>query len=98
MNAFLNDSLLVVVFLNKCIVIQFSDAFFTPYIGHGDSVRIVDAELGTLEREHVHSTTTRRRGLTRRESSSGMYKYLPHAVYVILILTHRLQMPAIAIH
>ncbi|XP_062565163.1 acetylcholinesterase isoform X1 [Armigeres subalbatus] len=47
-----------------------SDAFFTPYIGHGDSVRIVDAELGTLEREHVHSTTTRRRGLTRRESSS----------------------------
>ncbi|XP_058822042.1 acetylcholinesterase isoform X1 [Topomyia yanbarensis] len=47
-----------------------SDAFFTPYIGHGDSVRIIDAELGTLERELVHSSTTRRRGLTRRESSS----------------------------
>ncbi|XP_061505291.1 acetylcholinesterase isoform X3 [Anopheles gambiae] len=46
-----------------------ADAFFTPYIGHGESVRIIDAELGTLE--HVHSgATPRRRGLTRRESNS----------------------------
>uniref|UniRef100_A0A182VR59 Acetylcholinesterase n=1 Tax=Anopheles minimus TaxID=112268 RepID=A0A182VR59_9DIPT len=48
-----------------------ADAFFTPYIGHGESVRIIDPELGTLEREHVHSgATPRRRGLTRRESNS----------------------------
>uniref|UniRef100_U5EXG0 Carboxylic ester hydrolase n=1 Tax=Corethrella appendiculata TaxID=1370023 RepID=U5EXG0_9DIPT len=45
-------------------------AFFTPYLGHGETVRIVNAELGTLEREHVHGgTTTRKRGLTRRESN-----------------------------
>uniref|UniRef100_A0A182P2K3 Acetylcholinesterase n=2 Tax=Pyretophorus TaxID=44537 RepID=A0A182P2K3_9DIPT len=48
-----------------------ADAFFTPYIGHGESVRIIDPELGTLEREHVHGgATPRRRGLTRRESNS----------------------------
>ncbi|KFB35326.1 acetylcholinesterase [Anopheles sinensis] len=39
--------------------------------GHGESVRIIDPELGTLEREHVHGgATPRRRGLTRRESNS----------------------------
>ncbi|XP_035782837.1 acetylcholinesterase-like isoform X2 [Anopheles albimanus] len=53
--------------------------------GHGESVRIIDPELGTLEREHVvHASggggggggggsgtpSLRRRGLTRRESNA----------------------------
>lgn len=48
----------------------FKDAFFTPYLGHGETVRVVDAELGTLERQGFHETppsTPRRRGLNRRE-------------------------------
>lgn len=32
-----------------------SDAFFTPYLGHGEAVRIIDPELGTLERETIES-------------------------------------------
>lgn len=32
-----------------------SDAFFTPYLGHGEAVRIIDPELGTLERETIDS-------------------------------------------
>lgn len=34
------------------------DAFFTPYLGHGESVRIIDPELGILEREDVNVETT----------------------------------------
>ena len=56
------------------------------YLGHGDTVRVVDPELGKLEREnvgHEHgislntpilgttSTSTRRH--TRRESNPGNY-------------------------
>lgn len=62
-----------------------SDAFFTPYLGHGEAVRIIDPELGTLERETIashhdsssnnggtgSSNTNRKRGMSRRESNSG---------------------------
>uniref|UniRef100_A0A6B2E559 Acetylcholinesterase n=2 Tax=Larroussius TaxID=59268 RepID=A0A6B2E559_9DIPT len=50
------------------------DTIFTPYLGHGDAVRVVDAELGTLEREGVSSgsdgtSQPRRRNISRRESN-----------------------------
>lgn len=56
------------------VFIYYKDAFFTPYLGHGEAVRVLDAELGTLEMEKFRDTksTTRRRGVSRRESSHGM--------------------------
>lgn len=59
--------------------IYYKDAFFTPYLGHGEAVRVLDAELGTLEMEQFRDTkaSTRRRGVSRRESSShGNKSYL----------------------
>lgn len=49
------------------------DSFFTPYLGHGEAVRILDAERGTVEMEDTRTIKSqpRRRGVTRRESSSG---------------------------
>lgn len=59
------------------ISIYYKDAFFTPYLGHGEAVRVLDAELGTLEMEKFRDTksTTRRRGVSRRESSSHGMSY-----------------------
>ena len=66
----------------------FTDTFFTldVYLGHGDTVRVVDPELGKLEREnvgHEHgislnspilgTTSTSSRRHTRRESNPGNY-------------------------
>lgn len=46
------------------------NSFFTPYLGHGEAVRVVDAELGTLERGRQHlKPTPRRRSVSRRELS-----------------------------
>lgn len=53
------------------------DAFFTPYLGHGEAVRIIDPELGTLERENVKEIKAggmqRRKSISRRESSFGNF-------------------------
>lgn len=43
------------------------NSFYTPYLGHGEAVRVVDPELGTLERERHMKPTPRRRSVTRRE-------------------------------
>jgi acetylcholinesterase len=58
---------------NVCLInkILFPDAFFTPYLGHGDTVRLIDPETGTLERETLHSTTPKKRTFQRRESNPG---------------------------
>lgn len=45
------------------------DQFYTPYLGHGEVVRVVDPELGTLERELHANPTPRRRTVSRRESN-----------------------------
>jgi hypothetical protein len=67
-------------------LVDFTDTFFTldVYLGHNDAVRVVDPELGKLEREKIGhdepspphgmilgttSTSTRRH--TRRESNPG---------------------------
>lgn len=68
--------------------LTFTDTFFTldVYLGHGDAVRVVDPELGKLERENVvghesahgislntpilGTTSTSTRRHTRRESSN----------------------------
>jgi hypothetical protein len=67
--------------------LTFTDTFFTldVYLGHGDAVRVVDPELGKLERENVDhetphgislntpilgTTSTSTRRHTRRESSN----------------------------
>lgn len=49
-----------------------AEAFYSPYLGHGEAVRILDAELGTLQREHLKDGTNggRRRGVSRRELTS----------------------------
>lgn len=69
-------------------LLTFTDTFFTldVYLGHGDAVRVVDPELGKLERENVvghdlphgislntpilGTTSTSTRRHTRRESSN----------------------------
>lgn len=43
------------------------NSFYTPYLGHGEEVRVVDPELGTLERERHAKPTPRRRSVNRRE-------------------------------
>lgn len=67
---------------------NFTDTFFTldVYLGHGDAVRVVDPELGKLERQNVGheishgislntpilgTTSTSTRRHTRRESNPG---------------------------
>lgn len=75
-------------------LLTFTDTFFTldVYLGHGDAVRVVDPELGKLERENVGhelphgislntpilgTTSTSTRRHTRRESNPGeMRKFL----------------------
>lgn len=70
--------------------LTFTDTFFTldVYLGHGDAVRVVDPELGKLERENIGhelpphgislntpilgTTSTSTRRHTRRESNPGM--------------------------
>lgn len=70
--------------------LTFTDTFFTldVYLGHGDAVRVVDPELGKLERENLGqelpphgislntpilgTTSTSTRRHTRRESNPGM--------------------------
>lgn len=71
-----------------------SDAFFTPYLGHGEAVRIIDPELGTLERETIdrnvdgssdsinNNNGNRKRGMSRRESNSGNLFHFPLCVTV----------------
>jgi hypothetical protein len=72
--------------------LTFTDTFFTldVYLGHGDAVRVVDPELGKLERENIGNelpphgislntpilgtTSTSTRRHTRRESNPGMAK------------------------
>lgn len=68
--------------------LTFTDTFFTldVYLGHGDAVRVVDPELGKLERENIGhetphgislntpilgTTSTSTRRHTRRESNPG---------------------------
>lgn len=69
--------------------LTFTDTFFTldVYLGHGDAVRVVDPELGKLERENIGhdlqphgislntpilgTTSTSARRHTRRESNPG---------------------------
>lgn len=69
-------------------LVNFTDTFFTldVYLGHGDAVRVVDPELGKLERKNVGheishgislntpilgTTSTSTRRHTRRESKDG---------------------------
>lgn len=70
--------------------LTFTDTFFTldVYLGHGDAVRVVDPELGKLERENLGdelpphgislntpilgTTSTSTRRHTRREFNPGM--------------------------
>lgn len=42
-------------------------------MGHGETVRVVDPELGTLEREHLKDVKpiNKRKNISRRESSFG---------------------------
>lgn len=46
-------------------------------MGHGEAVRVIDPELGTLEREHLKdsgsksATLSKRKSISRRESSFG---------------------------
>jgi hypothetical protein len=72
--------------------LTFTDTFFTldVYLGHGDAVRVVDPELGKLERENIGhelpphgislntpilgTTSTSTRRHTRRESNPGIMK------------------------
>lgn len=71
--------------------LTFTDTFFTldVYLGHGDAVRVVDPELGKLERENIGhetphgislntpilgTTSTSTRRHTRRESNPGKLK------------------------
>lgn len=71
--------------------LTFTDTFFTldVYLGHGDAVRVVDPELGKLERENIDhetphgislntpilgTTSTSTRRHTRRESNPGKLK------------------------
>lgn len=68
--------------------LTFTDTFFTldVYLGHGDAVRVVDPELGKLERENIGhetshgislntpilgTTSTSTRRHQRRESNPG---------------------------
>lgn len=77
-------------FFSLLFSLTFTDTFFTldVYLGHGDAVRVVDPELGKLERENVEqelpphgislntpilgTTSTSTRRHTRRESNPGM--------------------------
>lgn len=82
------SSRLSVSFL-RFLLVDFTDTFFTldVYLGHGDAVRVVDPELGKLERENLGhelpphgislntpilgTTSTSTRIHKRRESNPG---------------------------
>lgn len=75
-----------IYFIHLTPLINFAEAFFAPYLGHGESVRILDAELGTLQREHMKEASiggggARRRGVSRRELSS---KFAFHTILLQL--------------
>jgi hypothetical protein len=81
--------------------LTFTDTFFTldVYLGHGDAVRVVDPELGKLERENIGhelpphgislntpilgTTSTSTRRHTRRESNPGMTRTM-HAFDIFI--------------